>query len=355
MKTKIILTALVALLFNTLMGGFLASCLGVNPLFGAIGLNAIGFAVSFSPTLSSALREGVYREFWTSEVIKHYSRAEEKAFLDGLPDYSSKVDTKETLHLSDIPGKPTVLIDNEDYPLQVETLPNGDVALKLHKFETLPTSITDEELYALSFDKIKEVKTLHGDSLAESRLDFAAYLLAPVENTADTPVILTSGVTPTDGRLPMRREDVLEAKKRCDKMGMPKQGRRLVLSNDHINDLLAQDQKFRDQYYNYETGKVSKIYGFEVYEFSNCPLFGQNLKKKPFGAVAGDGDFEASFFFYTKQMFKATGSTKMYYSPSGTDPINKRNLVDFTNFFVALPKKYAKSVGAIVSKKYVSA
>lgn len=36
-----------------------------------------------------------------------------------------------------------------------------------------------------------------------------------------------------------------------------------MLCNDHVNDLLEDDQKFRDQYYNYTTGKVMNMYGLK--------------------------------------------------------------------------------------------
>ena len=94
------------------------------------------------------------------------------------------------------------------------------------------------------------------------------------------------------------------------------------------------------------------MYGFDIYEAANCPMFDSaTKKKKSFGAVPGANDFEASVFFYVPRMFKCKGSNKMYYSKAETDPVNKRNLVSFTARFVALPQKKEKAVGAIVSVK----
>ena len=56
-------------------------------------------------------------------------------------------------------------------------------------------------------------------------------------------------------------------------MEVPTEGRRLVLCTDHVNDLLLVDQKFKDQYYNYTSGKIANLYGFEVYEYVSCPFF----------------------------------------------------------------------------------
>ena len=113
-------------------------------------------------------------------------------------------------------------------------------------------------------------------------------------------------------------------------------------------DRLLTDQKFADQYYNYTSGKISNMYGFEVYEFAACPVFTSAGAKKSYGVVAETGEFQASVVFYTKNVFKCKGSTKMYYSEAKTDPQNQRNLVSFRHYFLAAPK-VLRGIGAIYS------
>lgn len=343
-----ILAILFALLANTVIGGFTAAALGANPMIGVVAMNAIAGAMSFIP-LPSGARAGVYVEVWTGQVVEHFTHYQNGTFLDGVPDFSQYVDN-DVIHLVDVTGDPTVLIDNTTYPLTIENLPDGDIAISLHKFETLPTRVTDDELYALSYDKIKVAKERHGNRLGESHLDMAIHAFAPASNTADTPCIFTTGTADENGRNKLQRIDILNLKRKLDKLKVPKKGRRIVLCADHVGDLLEMDQKFRDQYHNYTTGEISKMYGFEIYEATNCPLFGQDLVKVSFGAVPGTGQNEASVFFYVPRMFKCKGSTKLYYSEAATDPVNKQNLVSFTNRFVALPQKRAKACGALVSK-----
>ena len=45
-------------------------------------------------------------------------------------------------------------------------------------------------------------------------------------------------------------------------------------------------------------------------------------RKKALGTTAEAGEFPCSFAFYKQRVFKATGSTKMYYSESKNDPLN---------------------------------
>lgn len=346
MKQISIIKVLFALLLNTILGIVFASILGLPLWAGVVAMNAIGFALPLIP-LPSGLRVGVYTEAWTGQVIEHFTHAQEGSFLDGVPDFS-RYAKNDVIHISDVPADPTVLIDNTTYPLTLEELANGDVAISMCKFETNPTGITADELYAISFDKMSLVKERHGNKLAESQLDKALHAFAPVENTAQTPVLLTTGEA-IDGRKRLTRADVLSLKRQLDKLKVPKKGRRLVLCNDHVSDLLDTDQKFQGQYHNYETGVIAKMYGFEIYEAVSCPLFSQNLKRKAFGALATDGDFEASVFFYVPRMFKAKGSTDMFYSEAKTDPMNKKNIVSFTSYFVALPQKRECATGALVS------
>ena len=345
-----VITAIVGVTVSMIVGCLIALCVGFPVWMGAAGMVVTAVACSFV-RLPNGLRAGVYVEVWTRQVVEHYTHAMEGTFLDGIPDFSQYADN-DVIHLSDVAGDPTVLVDNTTYPLEVEELEDGDVSIKLSKFETKPTGVSDDELYALAYDKMALVKTRHGDKLSEGMLDKAIHAFAPSENTLETPVLVTTGAADEDGRKKLQRVDVISLRRKLDKLKVPKKNRRLVLCSDHIADLLECDQKFQGQYHDYSTGVIAKMYGFEIYEAANCPMFDcTTKKKKSFGAVPTANDFEASVFFYTPRMFKCKGSNKMYYSKAENDPVNKRNLVSFTARFVALPQKKEKAVGAIVSVK----
>lgn len=347
------ISAFIGLMVCVIMGCVIAHLCDVPLWVGAVGMVAVGVGMSFV-RLPNGMRAGVYVEVWTRQVIEHYTHAMEGTFLDGVPDFSQYAEN-DVIHLSDVSGDPSVLVDNTTYPLDIEELADGDVSIKLSKFETKPTQVTDDELHALAYDKMALVKTRHGNKLSEGMLDKAIHAFAPTEHTAETPVLLTTGEPDEDGRRKLTRVDVIALRRKLDKMKVPKKDRRLVLCSDHISDLLECDQKFQGQYHDYSTGVIAKMYGFEIYEAVNCPLFDYTTKKrKSFGSIATGNDFEASVFFYVPRMFKCKGSNKMYYSKSENDPVNKRNLMSFTARFVALPQKKEKAVGAIVSAKKVA-
>lgn len=335
--------AILAVLLNSLMGATLAQSVGIDALTGAGVANVVAVSASSLDWMPAGLRAGVLTEVWTGELVKALRAGLNGTWLQGVADMSSLVNN-ETIHMVDVGADPAVLIDNKTYPLTPQQLADGDIAISLKKFETEPTSVTDDELYALSYDKMGRVRESHSNAMLDTQLLYAIHALAPAKNAAKAPVLATTGEA--DGtRKRLTRADIIALKAQFDKMKVPTAGRRLVLCTDHVNDLLMLDQKFADQYYNYTTGKIANLFGFEVYEFVNCPYYNTSGVKQ---AVDSKEGVQASVAFYVPRVFKATGSTKMYYSDAQTDPLNKRNLISFTQRFVCLPKK-ADAFGAIYS------
>lgn len=330
---------MIALLVNAIVGGLIALAVGVAPWIGAVALNVIAIAVG-ACLPKGALRAGVFTEVWTGELVKALRGGLEGSWLDGVPDQSTIVNN-DVIHLVEVGVDPDVLINNTTYPIPSQALDDKDIAVKLDKFQTKVTPITDDELYAASYDKMARVKESHGNSINDSKFTKAAHALCAQENTAKTPVLKTTGERDAEtGRLRLTMADLVALKAAMDKLHVPAENRRLVLCSDHVNDLLLVSQTFREQYnIDRATGKVGKLYGFDVYEYANTPLYTQAGKKKNLGVAAGAGEFNCSFAFYTPRVFKATGSTKMYYSEAATDPEYQRNKINFRHYFLCMPKK----------------
>lgn len=341
---------MIALLVNVVVGGLIALAVGVAPWIGAVALNVIAIAVG-ACLPKDALRAGVFTEVWTGELVKSLRGGLEGSWLDGVPDQSSIVNN-DVIHLVDVGVDPDVLINNTTYPIPTQALSDKDIAVKLDKFQTKVTPITDDELYAASYDKMARVKESHGNAINDSKFTKTAHALCAQQDTAKTPVLKTTGERDaTTGRLRLTMADVVALKSAMDKLGVPAENRRLVLCPDHANDLLLASQTFREQYnIDRATGKVGKLYGFDVYEYANTPLYTQAGKKKNLGVAAGDGEFNCSFAFYTPRVFKATGSTKMYYSEAATDPEYQRNKINFRHYFLCMPKK--EDAGVVMMSGY---
>ena len=335
---------------NCVMGSTVAAMVGVDPMVGAVGLNVVASLVG-NVVPAGSLCAGVYTEIWTGELVKYLRRGLEGSWLDGIPDSSSIVNN-DVIHLGDVGVEPDVLINNTTYPIPLQALDDADIAIQLDKFQTKVTPITDDELYAISYDKMSRVKESHGNSIKDGKFKKAAHSFCANSNSAKTPVLSTTGGRdPETGRKKMTTGDLLRMKRAMDKLNVPNTDRRLVLCNDHVNDLLETDQRFKEQYnIDRNNGTVGRLYGFDIYEFSNNPLYTTDGVKKSVFATAGTGEFQCSFAFYTQRVFKATGSTKMYFSEASTDPEYQRNKVNFRHYFIAMPKKM--DAGVVMMSAY---
>lgn len=331
--------------FAVLAGILTAPIVGASVVAIAGGITAISFIPTGSG--SGVAYAGIYREVWTGEMVKRFTH--EATFLERIPDQSRYVDN-DVIHLIDIGVHPDVLINNTTYPLTPQDLGNDDIAISIPKFETVPTSITNDELYAITYNKIQAAMDIHREALQMATGDKAAHAIAPNSNTTDTPIVETSGGDNGDGFNRMEIDNIISLKKKFDDLKLPKVGRILVLSSQHVNDLLLTSQSFRDQYYDISEGKIAKLFGFEIYEYINTPVYDGTTKvKKAYGAAAAGTDLISSFAFINNEIFKAKGSTVSYLQEAKSDVLNKRNLLSYDLRFVALPKK-ARAIGAIINK-----
>lgn len=329
-----------ALLVNSVVGATAGVMLDVSPEVCAIGANVVAGAVSLMPRVAGCAMEGVLVDIWTGEVVRKLRGMLTGTWLSGIPDVSTIVTEKDAIHLIEAGIEPDVLINNTTYPIETQKMEDGDIVIKLDKFQTKATPVTDDELYALSYDKMTRVKEAHGDAINDAKYAKAAHAMCATSNTATTPVLTTSGEDDGTGRRRMTNMDVLDMKAALDKLGVPSGDRRLVLCPDHVNDLLGADESFVRQY-NIDTvnGKIARLYGFDIYEYGNTPVYTSEGEKKAVGATASEGEYQCSFAFYEKRVFMATGSTKMYYKEAATDPQYQQNLINFRHYFLAMPKK----------------
>lgn len=331
---------LTGLLINSVVGATAGVMLGVSPEMCALGANVVAGAVSVMPKAAGCAMEGVLVDIWLGEIVTKLRGMLAGTWLQGIPDMSTIVTEKDAIHLVETGVDPDVLINNTTYPIETQKMEDGDIVLKLDKFQTKATEVTDDELYALSYDKMTRVKEAHGDAINDAKFAKAAHSMCAGSNSATTPVLATSGDDDGTGRKRMTIKDVLAMKAALDKLGVPAEGRRMVLCPDHVNDLLGSDESFVRQY-NIDTvnGRIARLYGFDIYEFGNNPVYTSAGEKKAVGATADAGEYQCSFAFYEKRVFVATGSTKMYYKEAATDPQNQRNMINFRHYFLAMPKK----------------
>lgn len=242
---------------------------------------------------------------------------------------------------------PNVLINNNVYPIVSNKREDGHIVLSLNKYDTENTDVTDDELYALPYDKLGDVQQQHREELEDKTAEHALYSIAP-DNTATTPVLKTTGADDGTGRKRLTAIDLINLKKTLDKLNVPKDGRILVLCPDHVADLLIEDLTFKTRYQDANGGAIAtNYYGFKIYESTYAPKWDATaLTKQAFGSV-GAG-VEGSVVFYKKNCVKAPGSVTRYARAAADNPEDRKNTIGFRLWFIAVAVK-DEGIAAIIS------
>jgi hypothetical protein len=298
-----------------------------------------------------------FPEMWLSRVIMLVSSLVSAPWLDGIPELDTQVveigeGTASEQNLIHIPIENfdvDVLINNSAYPIALQSYTDTEAVVSLDKYQTKVTTLSDDQTMGASYDKIDSATRAHVRGMLKNKYQRAIHALAPTSNTAATPVLAATGAPLTVGGRPtFVYEDLVALKDALDKNDTPLEGRRLVLSSEHMNDLLRDRDRFADKFVNHTTGQTAPVIcGFEIYSYLGNPYYTTALAKVAFNGVPGATDRRASVCFVTDNVAKKTGNTKQYFAPSINDPENQTNRLAYRHYFMAVPVQ-AKWAGAIV-------
>lgn len=271
----------------------------------------------------------VHTELWTGQMIKAFREDDKNlGWYNRIPAKNSAV-LADVLHFVKLGGDPKVLMNNKSYPLNVTTLKDTDKPISLDKFETEATKITKDDLRTASYDIIDSHTERHKEAILQYRMERALYNIAPQAHKEGSPIIKKAGSVLTP-------KDVLKLKIAFDKMKVPREGRVLVLTPEHVADLCGSEQNFANQYnINQKEGHIARLWGFDIYECSYLPYYGSNDELKAFGSVTVGSDKQGSIAFHDKSMVRADGSIELFVTEANAT--NRFDLIGFTQYSVCLP------------------
>lgn len=299
-----------------------------------------------------------FPEIWLDRVIEQLTSANSAPWLDGIAELDAEVlevgtnsaSEQNVVHIPLSTFEPDVLINNTA-KLDIQTFSDSEVTLQLEKYQTKATSVTDDQIIGAAYDRVDSATRNHVVAITKKKLSRAIWRLAPADHSSAHVVINTTGTATTGQRQPLVYNDLIALKGAFDDMQCPADGRRLVLSTEHQNDLLLDRERFGDILFNYSAGKPAPVIaGFQIYSYINNPYYTFSTGDRiAFDAAATGTERRASVAFYAGNVAKKTGMTKQYFRPSALDPENQRNLLNYRHYFITTPLQNKYS-GAIVSK-----
>lgn len=299
---------------------------------------------------------GNFPEIWLRRVIRNMEQADKAPWLDGIAEIAGNVielgagteTEKNIIHVPISTFEPEVLVNNTTYPIDAVEYSDDNTTLTLNKFQTEVTTLADDQVMGASYDKIDEATMSHVRAIIKKKYGMAIHALAPAANTGNTPVLAVTGAA-SGGRLTCSYNDLVNLKSSLDTAGVDDEGRRLVLCNDHWNDLLKDRANFGNQLVDYNEGKPAPmVAGFKLFRYISNPLYTAAGAKKAFGAAAEAGDYQASVCYHESNVGKKTGKTKQYFLPSALNPRNQSNELNYRHYYIVMPFQN-KYIGALRS------
>lgn len=245
---------------------------------------------------------------------------------------------------------PLVLINNSIYPIAVNNHADDFIVVALNKYETENESVTDDELYALPYEKVSETQVKHRETLEDATGAHSLYSIAVPASNNVTKVFETTGPDDGTGRKRMITLDLINEWKWLSEQKVPLKGRVKVLSPEHAADLMAEDSARQKSWGgDFQEGAAGVMHaGFKLWVATYSPRYakvGSVWTRQGYEAVTGR---PASITFYKKNAIKAPGSVKRYAVAAEDNPTRRQNEIGFRLYHLAVGIK-DEGFGATVS------
>lgn len=280
----------------------------------------------------------IEKQIWVSMLMEHYYP--NRTFLSRSVDMTAMVEYNK-INLAEAGVAPDVLVDNTDYPIETEQRTDTPLELPLHTFDTKNTVVRNVEKLELAYDKMDSVVRQHRNQLFAKTAAYAANNWTPQQTKDLTPVRATSGTgTNKQGLTPLSFDDVLAMDAWFRSQDIDPSTMVAVLNPYHLADLMAEDMKMYK-----EMLSGNKLFGFDLYTFSQLPYYNATTAQKvAFGTATSDTDTQCSLFYCANEVMRADGDIEVF--ARYKDPEQRGDLIGFQKRFTALPirNKYQAAI-----------
>lgn len=263
-----------------------------------------------------------------------------RSFLTRSVDMTAMVEYNK-INLAEAGVAPDVLVDNTDYPIETAQRDDIPLELPLHTFDTKNTVVRNVEAMELAYDKMESVVRQHRNVLQAKTAAYAANSWAPQQQKDLTPVMATSGTGKNrQGLTPLSFDDVLAMDAWFRSQDIDPSTMVAVLNPYHLADLMAEDMKLYK-----EMLAGNKLFGFDLYTFSQLPYYNATTGQKvAFGTSAAGTDTQCSLFYCANEVMRADGDIEVF--ARYKDPEQRGDLIGFQKRFTALPirNKYQAAI-----------
>lgn len=345
MKTKILYSFIASVFFALMVGIAVAQVTPLDPVSTAAAFFTVRtiyfFTVEFN--LTGFLLAGVNKEIWIDKLKESFYSP--YPWLEGVDDWSEWVEFN-TINLTVTGADPVILKNNVTWPIVAAQRTDTNGTIVLDTYDSTTTRVRNVEEIEASINKLESVVRQHRRSLLQEIVTECLWNYAPATLAAGAMAATGANRTAVIGTQStvaarMAIDDIAELQTRMDNLDFPMEGRVLVLSPYHRQDLLKEDKSLFKNFTSIK-GSVPPLYGFDdVYVAKNTPLFTKTTyAKKAYGAAADNtNDCVASVAFIKSEVMKCDGDLEMFFKPKGINPEQRADEVGFQKRFKGVPQR----------------
>lgn len=237
---------------------------------------------------------------------------------------------------------PAFLLNNSTYPIGSAGINDELLIVEADKGETENTTITDDEMNGLPYDKPGTGAAQHRKSMNEGIAKRGLWRIAAPENTTNECFVYTTTgavIDPTGTRKSFSQTDLLQIKNEAKRRGFDK-NLVLVLTLQHIMDLVLTDTLFKDMYVKANgSGQPLNYLGVTIMEAMDNPYYNLSNKKiLAYGSAPVSGTHEeASIGFKADRMVKAFSEMYFYNASAANDPQMRQTEFGTRRYFLFSP------------------
>jgi len=205
------------------------------------------------------------------------------------------------------------------YPMLPQQREHDKVKVPMESTETIPEYIPDARKFQTSYDAVTEHLNDHFTKLNNDSAEEIAHSVAPAVGTATAPVLLTSGPAKLNGEKALVKGDIKQLATRWNKMKLPQEGRFLVLTADHLDDLATDDEENYNQIINFTQNPAQNginYFGFRIMMYSDTVFYDVSTGvRKVRGALGTSNDLPASFAWVKSEVGRAYSGDNVIMNP----------------------------------------
>lgn len=248
------------------------------------------------------------------------------------------------INFAEAGADPDVLRNNSTYPVPAVERSDTALELPLDTWDTKNTVVRNLEQKQLSYNKMESVVRGHRRALSRLIQQDASYYWCPDSDTAQTPIIESTGPV-VNGKRELALEDLSKMQEKFDEI-VEEDGRVMVANPAAKHHIRKQDIDLFKAFSMVGSGKPVDMFGFDIGTSQYLPVYTAAKNKRAYGHTPTASDRKVLALFYHDQyVMRALGTTDVFQRTK--DPEHRGDMLGYQQRGILRALKQ-RNIGVII-------